>query len=337
MCRRLFLSQAAFGFVVAPRVAYAQRRRSPFRIGFLSSVPKHGLTPRLAQALVARGWAEGPDFIIEPRGSGLDFQRSVAMARELVAQNIDVIVTVGTWHAVAAKQATRTTPIVMMTSGFPVLAGLAQSFARPGGNVTGLSVYEGSGLFAKYIQLLRELVPKLRRLGILWDHAPPGYEEMNEATRKEMQASLEELRRVASEANMTHHLWMVRSASDLKGALAAAARLPLDALFVTGGTIHAPNRAEIADFVTRRRLPVLNDFPLGVFPAAGVVCYSIDLSEVAARTAHFLERIRDGSKPSDLPIELPAKFDLAINLKTAKAIGLTIPADLLLRAQTVIE
>ncbi len=256
----------------------------------------------------------------------------MALAKELVVGS-DAIVTVNTPHALAARRATSSVPIVMFTSGFPVEAGLASSLAHPGGNVTGLSIYAGVGLFSKYVGLLREAVPSLRHLGVIWDYAPPAYGE------KEVDAGLGELRRAARALNVTSRVWMVRADHDVTDALAAASNAPLDALFVTGGSIHArhANAPRITEFAIRRRLPMLNDFRSGLFEAGGFLSYSVDLDHLAARAAYFLERIRRGAKPGDLPIEQPTRFQLTINMKTAKALGLTIPPLLLLRADQVIE
>ena len=247
---------------------------------------------------------------------------------------MDVIVTNITATAMAVRRATSIIPIVMATSGFPVEGGLAKSLARPGGNVTGVTVYAGGGpLFGKYVELLRELVPSMREFGVLWGYAPPSYRE------EQVAPATDELHRAATALNVTMRFWQTGTESDLDSALAAAAGGPLDALFLTGGVIHGlPQIApKIIRFTLRRRLPTMTEG--GAFFAAGgaVLAYSVDFKELAGRTAHFVDRILKGAKPSDLPIEQPTKYILSVNLKTAKAVGLTIPRSLLARADQVIE
>jgi putative ABC transport system substrate-binding protein len=285
-------------------------------------------------ALGERGWRVGHDLLVESRFSRGDPQRAETLARELVQERVDVIVTNVTATAMAARRATSTTPIVMATSGFPVEGGLARSLARPGGNVTGMTMYAGgSPLFGKYVELLHELVPSLREFGVLWGYAPPSY------TEEQMAPATDELRRAAKVLNVKLRFWQTGRESDLQAALAAAAAAPLDALFVTGGVIHLlPEIApRISRFTLQRRLPTMTEG--GPFFAAdgAVLAYSADVNEVAARTAYFVDRILKGAKPGDLPIEQPTKYVLSVNLKAAKAIGLTVPPSLLARADRVID
>jgi putative ABC transport system substrate-binding protein len=331
MRRRAFVAGAIT--LMAARPAKAQQAGKVFRVGFLSGLANHPMTPRLVTALRDRRWVEGRDFVLETRSSEQNPQRAEAMAKDLIDQRVDVIVTVNTAHAVAAKRATATVPIVMLTSGFPVEAGLASSLARPGGNVTGLSIYAGTALFSKYVDLLREVTPSLRELGVLWDYAPPAFPE------REIEVSLGELRRGSRALNINTRVWMNRTDGDVADALAAARNAPIGALFVTGGSIHGrpANASGITAFAVQRRLPMLNDFGTGVFEAGGLLLYSVDVHELAVRAAYFLERIRRGAKPGELPIEQPSRFEMTINMKTARALGLTVPAALLLRADRVID
>jgi putative ABC transport system substrate-binding protein len=221
----------------------------------------------------------------------------------------------------------------MYTSGFPVEAGVATSLARPGGNVTGLSIYAGGQLFGKYVELLREAAPPLRELAVLWDYAAPAFAE------REIDVAVRELRRGAQALRVNVNLRMVRTDRDLTEALASLANSSPDALFATGGPIHnrRENAPRIADFAIRHRLPMLNEFRGLLFESGGLLLYAVDPQDLANRTAHFIERISRGATPAELPIEQPSKFDLIINLKTAKALGLTIPPSLLARADQVIE
>jgi putative ABC transport system substrate-binding protein len=333
MDRRLFLLTSLAGVLAAPLVAEAQQAGKVFRLGYLSGLPNHPLIPRLVAALNDRGWVEGRDFVLDSRNSDQDPKRAVELAEALLRQGVDVIVAVNTMHALAARQTTTTVPIVMFTSGFPVEVGLAQSLAHPGGNVTGLSIYAGTALFGKYVDLLREIAPSLRELGVMWGYAPPAY------PHQEMEIALGELRRGARALNITPRIWMNRSDRDVSDALAEAADAPMGALFITADTIHARsgNAPRITDFVIRRRLPMLTDFGGPLFESGGLLLYSVNLNELARRTAYFIERIRQRAKPGDLPIEQPSRFEMTINMKTAKALRLTIPPSLLARADQLIE
>jgi putative ABC transport system substrate-binding protein len=197
-----------------------------------------------------------------------------------------------------------------------------------------MAVYAGGGpLFGKYMELLRELVPSLRELGVFWGYAPPSYRE------EQVAPATDELRRATKVLNVNMRFWQTGRESDLESALAAAAGTPLDALFVTGGVIHSvPETAQrIGRFILQRRLPTLTEG--GSFFAAGgaVLAYFADANELAARTAYFVDRILKGAKPSDLPIEQPTKYVLSVNLKAAKALGLSVPPSLLVRADRVID
>jgi len=338
--RRRFLVTALAGALTAPLAptnARAQASKSVYRIGVLSP---GGAPPLLADnpviaALHERGWVVGRNLLVEFRDTQGDPQRAEALAAELVDARVDVIVTNTTTTAMAARRATSIVPIVMITSGFPVEAGLAKSLARPGGNVTGMAGYAGGGAqFGKYVQLLRELVPSLRELGVLWGYAPPGYR------MEQVAPATDELHRAVRALNVNVRFWPTGSEGALVTALAAAADLPLDALFVTSGTIHgrAEIRSKIIEFVLRGRLPALTDFAGRFFAAGGaVLAYSADIKELAAGAARCIDQILRGAKPGDLPIEQPTKYALIVNLKTAKALGLTIPPSLLARADQVIE
>jgi putative ABC transport system substrate-binding protein len=235
----------------------------------------------------------------------------------------------------AARRATNALPIVMYVSGYPVEGGLAASLAQPGGNVTGVTVYaDGGGLFGKFLELLRELRPSLRELGVFWGYAPPSYR------LEQVAPAIDELGRAAKAFNVNVHFWQTGTDSDLGAALSAAAIAPLDGLFVTGGVIHnlqePANR--IARFTQERRLPTVTDYPGNFFLAGGaVLSYSAELKELASRTAYFVDRILQGARPGDLPIEQPTKYELTVNVKAAKTIGLNIPSALLSRADRVIN
>lgn len=317
-----------------PFAAMAQTPGKVYRMGILMPTPSPYLIDPTLAALAERGWIAGRNLLVESRYTQGDPDRAEALARELIAARVDVIVTNVTATAMAASRATSTVPIVMQTSGYPVEAGLAKSLARPGGNVTGLTIYaEGGALFGKFVELLHELVPALRELGVLWGYAPPAY------TQAQVAPATDEFQKAAKALGINARFWQTGRDSDLTAALAAARNGRLDAMFVTAGPIHGlPEFTKrIADFVTRRRLPTLTDFPGGFFSAGGVLVYSADVREIAVRTASFVDRILRGAKPGELPIEQPSKYILGVNLKVAKAIGFSVPKSLLLRADQVIE
>ncbi len=318
--------------VLVPMSARAQTAGRVYRVGLLTPTATATIDSLIA-ALRERGWMVGRNLVVEIRYTQGDPERAETLARDLVQERVDVIVTNVTATAMAARRATSVIPIVMLTSGFPVEGGLAKSLARPGGNVTGMTLYAGGLLFGKFVQLLRELVPSLRELGVLWSYAPPSYRP------EQVAPATDELRRAAKALNVKLRFWQTGTEGDLGSALTAAANAPLDALFVTSGLIHAlPEiRARIARFALQRRLPTLTDFPGGFFAEGAVLAYSVEVKELTDRTASFVDRILKGAKPGELPIEQPTKYELSVNLKTAKALGLNIPHSLLIRADRVID
>ena len=333
MSRRTFVIGLCAA-ALAPMPAWAQTAGRVYRVGLLSPGPAPPLTDPLIAALGERGWRVGHNLVVESRFTRGDQQRAETLARELVQERMDVIVTIVTATAMAARRATSIIPIVMAVSGFPVEGGLAKSLARPGGNVTGMTVYAGGGpLFGKFVELLRELVPSMREFGVLWGYAPPSYIE------EQVAPATDELRRAATALNVKMRFWQTGTENDLEAALAAAAGAPLDALFVTGGVIHGLPEIvpRIALFARQRRLPTMTDggafFNLG----GAVLSYSVGADELGARTAYFVDRILRGAKPADLPIEQPTKYLLSVNLKAAKSLGLTVPPSLLIRADRVID
>lgn len=333
MDRRTLLKSLPIS-IYLPRSARAQTTGRVYRLGIL--VP--GPAPQLSNALIAamgdRGYGSR-NLVVDIRYTQGNPDLAESLARELVTERVDVIVTGVTATAMAARRATKVVPIVMYISGYPVEGGLADSLAKPGGNVTGMTLYAGGGvLFGKFVQLLRELRPSLRELGVFWGYAPPSYrlEQVAPAT--------EELRQAARALNINVHFWQTGTDSDVSAALSAAASAPLDGMFVTAGVINGlPETANrIVRFIQERRLPTLTDFPASIFIAGGaVLSYSAELKELASRTAHFVARILEGARPGDLPIEQPTKYELIVNLKAAKAIGLDVPPALLSRADRTIN
>ena len=203
--------------------------------------------------------------------------------------------------------------------------------ARPGGNVTGNSSYAGAEVFAKHLSLIREVKSTIRRMGFVWDYAPPAFDP------RDAETALAELRRAASTLGITLSLQMVPTPEDVAPALTSLSRERLDALYVTGGPVNTGAARSISEFITKYRLPSISDNSLPVTNGTVLMSYSVNFGALGARAAYFVDRILRGAKPGDLPIELPSRFKLVINLKTAKALGLTIPPSLLARADEVIQ
>jgi len=231
---------------------------------------------------------------------------------------------------VAAMRATAEIPIVMIASGYPVEVGLVKSYARPGGNVTGNSIYAGTELFGKHVELLKTLLPRMRRLAVLWGWVPPF------AYVGEGELALEELKRAANTLDVGLRVWETRRAEDVGAALTAMSTDHADALYVSGSPVHRRSAAKIVEFARRQRLPTMTD-TRGLFEAGILMTYSANSAMLARQAAAFVDRILRGARPAELPIERPSQLELIINLKAAKAIGLTIPQSLLLRADQVIQ
>ena len=273
-------------------------------------------------ALRELGWVEGRDFTLEYRFTGDAPGGALTAARELVTQKVDVIVTLATGNAVAAMHASGEIRIVMMASGYPVE--LVKSYARPGGNVTGNTIYAGTELFGKHVEILKTLLPGMRQLAVLWGWVPPF------VYPGEGGLALEELKRAANTVNVGLRVWKTDRVEVVEAALAAMASEHADALYVSGSPVHRRTAAKIVEFARKRRLPTMTDSP-------AVFTYSANPATLGRQAAAFVDRILRGARPADLPIERPSTLDLAINLKTAKALGLRIPPSLLQRADQVIE
>ena len=249
---------------------------------------------------------------------------SPALADELVRLKVDVLVTSTTTAALAAKNATRTIPIVFLSVADPVAAGLVDSLARPGGNITGFTNISAV-LAGKRLELLKETVPKLSRVAVLWDPEAPGSKQQ----WKESQLAGREL-------GLQLHSMEVSSADKYEGAFKEATKARSAALAVTQNPLSVSNRKQIADLAAKNRLPAI--YPQGDFvDSGGLMSYGADRTEPYRRAALMVDKILKGAKPADLPVEQPTKFELVINLKTAKALGLTIPPIVLMRAEKVIK
>jgi len=278
----------------------------------------------LRQGLRERGWVEGQSIAFEDRSTVDHYNRLPDVAAELVRLKVDVIVTRGTSATQAARKATGTTPIVMVAGADPVQTRLAASLARPGGNVTGLTT-SARELVGKRLEFLKETLPGLSRVAVLWNPES----RTNLDSLRDAQAAARSLRLQVQPAE-------VRRPEDLERAFASMAHKRPEALAPVGSTMFRLHRARIVDLATRNRLPSI--FPdRDYVEAGGLMSYDTDSKALFRRAATYVDRILKGAKPGDLPIEQPTKFELVINLKTAKALGLTIPPSLLQRADEVIQ
>ena len=327
MDKRAFIGTMALGALAVRRVARAQPARRVYRIGILG----HGLRSEFSgpqplsppvNALLGRlgelGYVYGEHFVTEPRGSEGKPGRFPALAAELVRLQLDVIVAAGA-TLTALKQASATIPIVMAASSDPVAEGLVQSLGHPGGNFTGLS-HQSSETTGKRLELLKELVPGPSPVAVLWE--PSGALSWREA-----------------EAAARARVWkllslQIRSVSALQGAFKTATDARAGSLLVLTGEIAYPHRQQIVELAAASRLPAMYDLRPFV-EAGGLISYGADLNEIWRRAAGFVDKILKGVKPADLPIEQPTKFDLVVNLKAAKALGLGIPKSILLQAEVI--
>jgi putative ABC transport system substrate-binding protein len=303
----------------------AQQPGKVYRIGFLSTnSPEAHAWNALLDGLRERGYIEGQNIVFERRFSEGKAERFPEFAAEMVRLNADIIIVTTTPAAFAAKNATQTIPIIIPTALDPVGTGLVASLARPGGNITGLSSLAPE-LSGKRLELLKEVVPGMTRVAVLWNPANPA----NASVWKETQAAARAL-------GLQLQSREVRGPQDLDDAFALTAKARPDALLVLSDSLINMHRQKIAEFVTQKRLPSVFASTEGVM-AGGLMSYGPSLADRYRRTAHYVDRILKGTKPSDLPVEQPTKFEFIINLKAAKQIGLTIPPNVLARADKVIR
>ena len=323
--RRDFLI-AAGALLVAPLGAEAQQPGKMYRIGYLSpGAASQGVSGSFRAALNELGYIEGRNVVIESRFANTKMDELPALAKDLVGAGVDIIVTIGTPTVQAAKDSTTTIPIVMAGSADPVEHKLVASLGRPGGNVTGVTHSPGPEISAKGLQLLKEAVPAVSRVAILWDSST-----VHEGH------SLDAQRGVARAIDVKLFPLDVKTLDELTAAFAAAAREDVDALFVFPNFINGKHRKLILDFAASHRLPTMFQESDAV-TEGGLMSYYSDWTALRQRAAVYVDKILKGAKPADLPVEQPTKFQLVINLKTAKVLGLTLPPSLLRRADEVIQ
>jgi putative tryptophan/tyrosine transport system substrate-binding protein len=326
MDRRTFIGAVAAGTITAPLAAYAQTATTVRRIGALSPYarPTPAEIQRIYAPLSELGWTEGKNLLIERRVANGRTELLRPFAEELVRLKVEIIVTSGTAAALAAKRATTTIPIIMYGAGDPVRAGLVASLSRPGGNITGFSII-GPEIDAKRLALLRELLPGLQRVGVLENSTNPYFR----AVRKEFEQACRSL-------GLQPTIIEVAAAGELENAIAELARRRAQALFVQNDDLFSDNPVPLLSAALRYALPTVGTNK-EMLEAGALVFYVPNRAEQDQRYAAFVDRILRGAKPADLPIEQPTRFELGINLKAAKALGITVPQSLLLRADEVIQ
>ena len=313
--------------LVAPLAAEAQRAGRMPRIGYLTPFPPAVHKPfsdAFLRGLSDLGYAEGQNIVIEWRTADGQFDRLPRLAAELIDLSVDVLVVVTTPGALAAKRGTTTIPIVMADIGDPLVAGLVKSLARPGGNITGISLM-APDLVGKQLQILKEAAPKTSRLAVLWNPSNP-----NNA------AGLKELEPPARILGLSVRAYPFEAPGQAGEVFAKILRERVNALLVMNDGFFWTQMGGITMFAASNRLPAIYALR-GYVHGGGLMSFGPDLLDGFRRAATFMDKILKGAKPGDLPVEQPTKFELVINLKTAKALGLTIPESLLLRADQVIE
>ena len=311
--------------LAAPPAAAAQQTRKVPQIGFLVFVSSEARYRGFQQGLRELGYVEGQNIAIEFRSADGSLERLSDLADELVRLHVDVIVAGSTVGAKASKRATSTIPIVMANVADPVGGGLVASLARPGGNITGLSTM-GQDLSGKRLELIREVVPRLRRIGVLWHQDSPS----SVTAFKELKAAAQSL------GVDVRSLGVRPPVPEIDKAFGTASNWRADALIALDDSLIFSNRTRIIALAARSRLPAVygyREFP----DAGGLMAYGPSRHDLYRRAATYVDKILKGTKPADLPVEQPTRFELVVNLKTAKALGLTIPPSILIRADQVIQ
>jgi putative ABC transport system substrate-binding protein len=322
--RRKIIFALSLSPLAASFRAYTQQPGKVWRIGILrSGAPSDASTEGLKEGLRELGYVEGQNLAVEYRWAEGRDERLPDLAADLVGLKVDVIVATGGPPAVAAKQATAAIPIVMLVGGDPVEIGLVASLARPGANVTGLSA-QSNALPGKWLALLKETVPKLSRVAVLRD--PAIGKSMLDASQS-----------AARSLGLRLQALKVERADDYAAAFAEARKHRAQAVVVLGSGLHFANRARIVELAAKHRLPAMYPTQVYVADLEGLMSYGPDSYALGRRAATYVDKILKGARPADLPVEQPTKFELVINMKAAKALGITIPPLVLLRADRVIE
>jgi putative ABC transport system substrate-binding protein len=326
--RRVFLTAVGVAIAAVPFVSEGQQVRNRRVVGVLMGGSESGSQPRLEvfkNGLRDFGWVEGQSIALEYRYANDNYARLPALVAELVRLNVSIIVTNGTPASLAAKNGTAVIPIVMFETADPVGSRLVSSLAKPGGNVTGVAQLVSAELFGKQVQMLKEVLPQLSRLGLLFNPANP------------IQRSALRWTQVAGQGlGISVQSLTVEDFSELETKVTTATRDGAGALLVTRDNIFVEHLAAVVDVIARHRLPTMyGSRPFAT--AGGLIAYGPEPSDMALRAAAYVDKILKGAKPAELPVEQPTRFELVINLKTAKTLGLTIPQSVLARADRVIQ
>jgi putative ABC transport system substrate-binding protein len=327
MNKKILVSILAVVILAFVHVTEAQQTKKVPRIGFLSGASSSALAARteaFRQGLRELGYVERKNIVIEWRYAEGKLDRVPALVAELVRFKVDVIISAGPAPTRSAKQATVTIPIVMAFDDDPVGSGFAASLARPGGNITGLSALSPE-ISGKQLELLREIVPKLSRVAVLGNVTLPGHPQ-----------ALREINVTADELRVRIQYLEVRDPTDIETAFRTTSKEHDDAVLVLSTPVLLSQRRQLADLAVKSRLPVMYGRP-EYAEDGGLVYYGPSYTELFRRAATYVDKILKGAKPADLPIEQPKEFELIINLKAAKEIGLTIPPNVLARADKVIR
>jgi putative tryptophan/tyrosine transport system substrate-binding protein len=326
--RRRFLLTSLAGMLPAPLAAEAQQAGKVYRVGFLSngwSTASRQFVAAFREGLRELAWVEGQNLVIEYRWAEGKSDRLPDLTAELVRLRVDVLVASGAAATRAAKEATTTTPIVSVGVQDPVALGSVQSLARPRGNITGPTLTGGLAIVGKQLELLKETVPGVSRVAVLWNPGNPML--LQQVREAEIAAGSLSVQLQPVEA---------RSPDEFDRAFSMIIRGRMEALLVTADPMFGAQATRLATLAARNRLPAMYGLRRHV-EAGGLIAYGASELDVFRRAATYVDRILKGTKPADLPMEQPTKFELVINLKTAKALGLTIPASVLARADEVIE
>jgi putative ABC transport system substrate-binding protein len=328
MDRRTFIRTLTGSLLAAPLAAEAQQAGKVYRIGYLST-PTRASVERVLQAFLRTlrelGWVEGQNLTIEYRWAEGDVERLPDLATELVRRKVDVIVAPAGSAALAAKNATSSIPIVMIFPSDPVEMRLVASLSRPGGNITGTTLTPGPEIFGKQLQILKETITHASRVAILSNPADPSFATQVrevEATARSLHVRLQKVE--------------ARGPEEFDSAFSAMVQERAEALLVAGTSTFLAHRARVAELAVKGRLPTMFSFRENV-EAGGLMAYAVNMTDFIGHAAVYVDKILKGAKPADLPIEQPTKFELVINLKTAKALGLTISQSVLARADELIQ
>ena len=327
MTRRIMVCLLITALLSTVSPARAQQAAKVPLIGYLTQASLSAVAPRTEAfrlGLKELGYVEGKNIVIEYRSPEGKFDRLPALAAELVRLKVDVIVTAGSGATRPAKAATVNIPIVMAQDDDPVANGFVASLARPGGNITGLSTLSPE-ISGKQLELLKEIVPKLSRVAVFGSSIAPGNAQ-----------ALKEIELAAGAFGVKLQYLEVRDPKDIETAFRAASKGRADAVLVLPSPITLSQRRQIVDLAAKSRLPAIY-WATEFVEAGGLMTYSVSFTDLFRRAATYVDKILKGAKPADLPVEQPRKFEFVINLKTAKALGLTIPRQVLLRADQVIE